>query len=339
MPEKVNVIPAVVGASKFMGKHGLSPRAQVVALRQGGHTQEQTASIIGKPRSFVQRWWARDDLLDHHAGGKPFKLTRSTITIIKKRLKKKTRTSTRQLARAMGMAQSTVVHGAKLGAVRPYHLAKKFILSQKQKKTRLAWARLYKDQVWDNVLFTDEKIIWCIVKRNSKNDVIWADKGDPIPPAPYDRHPGKLNVSAAVWLDGRSAIFIFDENLASPLYINILKKTVLKEGAKIPGGGWELYLDNDPKHNSNLTKAFLAEKQVRVIHPAAKMPDTNIIENVWSMLDHELSKLGPLTKANLRKKIISAWKKIPQNSIRNCVLSMPHRLELIRAAKGGHIKY
>ena len=41
-----------------------------------------------------------------------------------------------------------------------------------------------------------------------------------------------------------------------------------------------MYLDNDPKHNSNLTKAFLADKHVSVIHPAAKMPDTNIIENV-----------------------------------------------------------
>jgi len=339
MPEKFIRHVSVIGAQKIMGKHDLSPRAQVVALKLGGHTQEQTASIIGKPRSFVQRWWARDDLLDHHLGGKPLKLTRSTITIIKKRLKQKTRTSTRQVAQAMDMTQSTVVRGAKFSGLRPYHRAKKFILSQKQERARLAWAKRYKDQVWDKVLFTDEKIVWCIVKRNSKNDVIWADKGDPIPPAPHDRHPAKLNVSAAVWLDGRSEIFIFDENLASPLYISILKKTVLKEGASIPGGGWQLYLDNDPKHNSNLTKAFLADKHVSVIHPAAKMPDTNIIENVWSMLDHELAQVGMLSKANLKKKIVSAWSKIPQNSIRNCVLSMPHRLKLIRAAKGGHIKY
>ncbi len=164
-----------------MGKHDLCPRAQVVALTLGGHTQEQTASIIGKSRSFVQRWWARDDLLDHHLGGKPLKLTRSTITIIKKRLKQKTRTSTRQLARAMDMTHSTVIRGAKFSGLRPYHRAKKFILSQKQEKARLAWAKLYKDQVWDKGLFTDEKIVWCFVKRNSKNDVIWADKGDPIP--------------------------------------------------------------------------------------------------------------------------------------------------------------
>ena len=69
------------------------------------------------------------------------------------------------------------------------------------------------------------------------------------------------------------------------------------------------------------------------------MPNTNIIENVWSMLEHELAQMGMLSKANLKEKIVSAWAKIPQNSIRNCVLFMPHRLMLIRAAKGGHIKY
>ena len=115
----------------------------------------------------------------------------------------------------MDMTHSTVVRGAKFSGLCPYHRAKKFILSQKQKKARLAWAKLYKDQVWDKVLFTDQKIVWCIVKRNSKNDVIWVDKGDPIPPAPHDRHPAKLNVSAAVWFDGRSEIFIFDKNFTT----------------------------------------------------------------------------------------------------------------------------
>jgi hypothetical protein len=77
-----------------------------------------------------------------------------------------------------------------------------------------------------------------------------------------------------------------------------------------------------------MTIAFLAEKHVRVRHPAARVPNTNIIENVWPILDQELA-----------KKVKPAWKTIPHNFIRNCVLSMPHRLELIRKAKGGHIKY
>ena len=66
MPEKFIRHASVTGAQKILGKHDLSPRVQVVALKLGGHTQEHTASIIGKPRSFAQRWWARYDLLDPH---------------------------------------------------------------------------------------------------------------------------------------------------------------------------------------------------------------------------------------------------------------------------------
>ena len=320
-------------------KHDLSPRAQVAALKLAGHSQRQTADVIRKPLSFVKRWWNRDELLDRHAGGKPLKLTRSLITGISKRLKNKQRTSTRLIARAMGVAQSTVQRGAKLGGLFPYHRARKLILTAKQVKARLAWAREYKNQDWSKVLFTDEKIVYCVPRPNTKTILFGPKKGTDVLPYPHDRHSAKLNVSAAVWLNGRSSIFIFKENLVSSLYINALKNTVLKEGAKIPGGGWEVLLDNDPKHTSKLTKAFLEENHVRKIHPKPRSPDVNIVENVWPMLDQELLKLGPLTASNLENKIKLAWRRIPQESIRNCVLSMPHRLELIRKAHGGHIKY
>ena len=320
-------------------KHHLSPRAQVVALKRAAVSVRKAATIIGKSPSFVQRWWGRDELLDHHAGGKPLKLTRSTITAINKRLKNKFRTSTRAIGRVMGLAQSTVQRAAHQGGLFPYHRARKLILTVKQLKARLAWAKKYKDQDWSNVLFSDEKIIFCVPRPNKKNDIIWADRGTDVLPAPHDRHSAKVNVSAAVWLNGRTDIFIFTESLASPLYIKILKDTVLKEGKKIPGGGWSLLSDNDPKHTSKLTKAFLEEKHVRTIPPPAKSPDINIIENVWSMLDQEMLKLGPLSAANLERKVKQAWKKIPQNSIQNCVFSLSHRLDLIRKAHGGYIRY
>jgi transposase len=48
-------------------KHDLSPRAQVVALKQGGHSQRQAASINGKPLSSIERWWktVQIDTLDY----------------------------------------------------------------------------------------------------------------------------------------------------------------------------------------------------------------------------------------------------------------------------------
>ena len=320
-------------------KHDLTTRAQVVALKNAGHSQHEAAGVIGKPLSFVKRWWNRNDLLDHHAGGKPVKITRSLISEVRRRIKKKTRTSSRLVARQMGISHTTVLKAAHLDGLRPYHRAKKLILSQKQQKDRLQWARGNRKQDWHKVLFSDEKIVYCVPHTNSKNDVVWASRGDIIPPALHDRHSAKLNVCAAVWEDGRSEIYIFKENLASPLYINILQNIIIKEGKQIPGGNWKLLFDGDPKHTSKLTTTFLDTNRISVIRPPAKSPDLNIIENVWSMLIQEMQQLGPQTAKTLEKSIKKAWSKIPQNSIQNCVLSMPTRLNLVMKSKGAAIKY
>jgi len=57
------------------------------------------------------------------------------------------------------------------------------------------------------------------------------------------------------------------------------------------------------------------------------------------MLMQELQKLGPQSARTLEKSIKKAWSKISQFSIQNCVLSMPHRLDLVVKSKGEAIKY
>ena len=234
-------------------KHALTIQTQVFALKNAGHSQHEAAGVIGKPFSFVKRWWNRNNLLDHHAVGKPVKITRSLISEIRRRINKKTRTSSRLVARQMNISHTTVLKAAHLDGLRLYHRAKKLILSSKQQKVRLQWARGNRKQDWHKVLFNckDEKILYCVPHTNSKNDVVWASRGDIIPPALHDRHSAKLNVCAAVWENGRSEIYIFTENLASPLYINILQNIIIKEGKKIPCGNWKLLFDGDPKHTSN----------------------------------------------------------------------------------------
>ncbi len=98
----------------------------------------------------------------------------------------------------MNISHTTVLKGAHLDGLRPYHRAKKLILSQKQQKDRLRWARGNRKQDWHTVLFADEKIVYCVPQTNLKNDVVWASSGDIISPALNDCHSAKLNVCAAV---------------------------------------------------------------------------------------------------------------------------------------------
>jgi len=102
-------------------KHVHTTRAQVVALKNAGHSQHEAAGVIGNPLSFVKRWWNRNDLLDHHAGGKPVKITRSLISEVRRRIKKKTRTSSRLVARQMNISHTTVLKAAHLDGLLHYH--------------------------------------------------------------------------------------------------------------------------------------------------------------------------------------------------------------------------
>jgi transposase len=82
-------------------------------------------------------------------------------------------------------------------------------------------------------------------------------------------------------------------------------------------------------------------------HPAYS-PDLNPIENVWSLLKDRLNKrpyssLGigrGINSINTFKRAIKEeWSKIPQESIDNCILSMPRRYEAVIKAKGWYTKY
>ena len=320
-------------------KHDLCPRAQVAALKQGGHSVRDAARIIHKPKSFVERWWNRATVVDRHGGGKLRRVTRSLIDKVKKQMELKQHTSTRSVARAMNLSQTSVVKAVHGAGLFPYHRWKKLILSKKDVAKRLAWAKLHRNEDWSRVMFTDEKIVFCVPHTNSKNDIIWAEKGTQVLPAPHDRHSAKMNVSVSIWLDGRSEIHIFTENLVKELYVDILKQTILPAFKKMAGGGGKLLLDNDPKHTSHLVKDFLGHTHTAHIWPPPRSPCVNCAENVWPILMSELQKLGLQTAASLRKNIKKAWSNIPQNSIRNCVLSMSKRCQLIIEAKGNHIKY
>ena len=61
----------------------------------------------------------------------------------------------RRIARQMNISHTTVLKAAHLDGLRPYHRAKKLILSQKQQKHRVQWTRGNRKQDWQKVLFSD----------------------------------------------------------------------------------------------------------------------------------------------------------------------------------------
>ncbi len=153
-------------------------------------------------------------------------------------------------------------------------------------------------------------------------------RGDIIPPALHDRHSAKVNVCAAVWENGWSEIYICKENLASLLYITILQNIIIKKG-KNPW--WQLETSfrwRSQAHFTEQPQRFWIQIVFRLSAPA-KSPDLDIIDNVYK----KMQQLGPQTAKTLKKSI-----KNTANSIQNCVLSMPVRLNLVMKSKEAAIK-
>ena len=134
---------------------------------------------------------------------------------------------------------------------------------------RLAWALKYKDDTFDDVIFTDE----CTVQMESHRRFCCRKQGEPPRLKPRSvftfltdvivctvqyafrlscrpKHPYKVHVWAGISLRGRTGICIFTGTVDRHLYIDILKETLLPLLVDVYPDCHRLMADNDLKHIS-----------------------------------------------------------------------------------------
>ena len=143
-----------------------------------------------------------------------------------------------------------------------------------------------------------------LADRETFDDVIWSDessvqldhhgrlcfrrKGQPRKLKPKPKHSAKVHVWAGVSKRGATAIVIFTGILTSTRYCDILDGTLRPFLEKIFPDGHRFQQDNDPKHTSNYTKAYLTERGINWWKTPAESPDLNPIENVWGSMKYYL---------------------------------------------------
>lgn len=215
-------------------------------------------------------------------------------------------------------------------------------LTDFHKSARLEFAKKYvgKSNMWDKVIFSDEK------KFNLDGpdglQYYWHDlRKDPKTCMSRNFGGGSVMVWGAFSLIGKLQLQWISTRMNSDKFIELLDFSLVTDAEHLMGKDYIFQQDNASIHKSKVTKTWLNERKINVLEWPSVSPDLNPIENLWGIIAREVYAKDRqyLTIESLKIAISEAWLNISPNTIINLVNSMTNRLISVIEAKGGNTKY
>lgn len=124
---------------------------------------------------------------------------------------------------------------------------------------------------------------------------------------------------------GPGPILFYDGRLDSAAYVRILSAALpqfIEDQFGNRGNDYYFMHDNAPCHSAKATTEWLQSQQIRVLSWPPTSPDLNPIENVWSIIDQELSKMKINSIDQLKEAILKIWYDIPEDTWKRLVTSL-----------------
>ena len=102
-----------------------------------------------------------------------------------------------------------------------------------------------------------------------------------------------------------------------------------------------LQQDNACPHMARLTRAFLQQNNIPVMHLPALSPDLNPIEHLWDHLQRKLNAFTPrpITVLQLEHALRYISENVSMVFVNGLIRSMPRRCQAALNANGGHTHY
>ncbi|KAL4500754.1 hypothetical protein ABPG72_019988 [Tetrahymena utriculariae] len=210
-------------------------------------------------------------------------------------------------------------------------------LTSIQKLQRVNFCKKHQNDDLTNAVFSDE----CSIETYLHPKMYWHKEGEQKYHTFKPKHPEKLHIWGAISLQGTIDLQIFKQNLTGKLYVDILKKTLLKWMKKQKNiDKINLYQDKDPKHTSSIAETFYKNNNIQWVRDwSPYSPDLNPIENIWAWLRNKVSHDNPINMQQLKKSVRKHWKQINSEFCSKYINSWSNRCQLVIQKYGVTINY
>ena len=241
----------------------------------------------------------------------------------------------RDIATAAGISHTSVQSILKYNGISYRSYSKKLPLTKERKDTRVKFAKFMqkRKKEWRSTVITDEVSFWL---NKSKPSKVWTF--DPQSEAALGVHGPTVHCWGAISAKGALKLEIFEENLDSKRYLQILRRNIPKIRQMYPQG-WQWQQDGSGVHRAQVVQDFLSENVPQKMDCPPYSPDLSPIENVWSWLKTKMAKDLPQNVRALKKSITQHWDSIDEEFLAPYFNSMPDRMAMVIESEGKKIKY
>ena len=164
-------------------------------------------------------------------------------------------------------------------------------------------------ETFDDVIFTDESTIKIETTSRRRLYKLSDRRSHTLKGKP--KHPFGLHVWAGISRRGATQIHIFTGRMDSVYYQSILSERLVPFIQKHYPDNHRFMQDNDPKHVSKSTIAFMESNNINHWKTPPESPDMNPIENLWAGLKNYIRKVKkPTNKAGLIEGIQEFWQTV-----------------------------
>lgn len=249
------------------------------------------------------------------------------------------------ITRQVNVSVKTVIRRLKEVGLNPKRPARVPRLLPRHKIRRFARAHAnWNEHQWGKILFTDETRVQ-LWKPDGRGRV-YRRSGEPFAECNLAQNVSFGGGSIMLWggisWESRTELVEVNLRMNADWYIrNIIEEHVLPYAGFIGYDNFVLMHDNARAHAARTVIQYLQDVGIEALDWPPMSPDANPIEHLWDILKRHIRARNPAPNsiAELRIAAQEEWNRIPQETIKDLLRSMPRRMQAIARARGGNTKY